>query len=242
MIQGRWLALSFFVLLSGILSIAFGEQIELVDKDGYFVAYIDTNRDSSIFLWSGEPVAYLFDSGRDVLVYSFSGEHLGWYDSGILRDLGGDAVGARVGILTVPARVRPVKGVQRIMPIQHVRRVARVQPVFSNYYSRQSLEGFLTGSIAAPPAGASTSPSSGGVYAATGIKWWVTRVESSGKIVILSDGSRWEIYSLDRIHTMLWLPVDDVTVSLARSPMGSYRYTLRHERDGREVLGEYLGR
>lgn len=41
---------------------------------------------------------------------------------------------------------------------------------------------------------------------------------------------------------MLWLPADNVTVTVARSPFGNYRYTLTHERDGRQVLAGYLGR
>lgn len=50
------------------------------------------------------------------------------------------------------------------------------------------------------------------------------------------------IQSIDRIYTMLWLPADSVTVTLARSPLGNYRYTLTHDRNGRQVLGRYLGR
>lgn len=241
--SSRRIQISVFLALCAMaLSVVFAEQVDLVDSDGNFVAYIDTDRDSSIFLWSGEPVAYLYPSGANILVYSFAGQHLGWYESGILRDLDGDAVGSRSGVLNTPTRVKPVKGIQRILPFKGVRQVARVRPVFSNYYSNQPLDRFLSGTPTTASPRASTSSPSGGAYAATGVKWWVSRVESGGSIVTLSDGSRWEIYSIDRIHTMLWLPVDDVTVSLARSPIGSYRYTLRHERSGREVLGEYLGR
>lgn len=230
------------ILCSGVITYAFAEQVDLLDKEGNWIAYIDTNRDSTIFLWSGEPVAYLYPSGSSILLYSFAGQHLGWYESGILRDLDGDAVGSRSGVLTTPTRVKPVKGIQRTLPVKGVRQVARIRPIFSNYYSNQPLDRFLSGTSTTASPRSSTSSPSGGAYAATGMKWWVSRVESGGSIVTLSDGSRWEIYSIDRIHTMLWLPVDDVTVSLARSPIGSYRYTLRHERSGREVLGEYLGR
>lgn len=73
------------------------------------------------------------------------------------------------------------------------------------------------------------------------MKWWVTSVEGGGTYVTLVDGSRWEIYSIDRIHTMLWLPIDNITIGTARPPMGGYTYSLRHERSGQEVLGKYLG-
>lgn len=39
---------------------------------------------------------------------------------------------------------------------------------------------------------------------------WVSSVEQSGEIVILEDGSIWEIDLLDRIDTMLWLPTSDI--------------------------------
>lgn len=233
---------SIVLLVMFLLSLAAAEQIPLVDQDGNYIAYIDTARDNTIYLWTGEPAAYLHESGRDVLIYSFSGQHLGWFEEGILRDLAGDAVGARDGVLRTPRRVEPIKRVQRIAPIRRVRRVARVKPVFSNYYSKQSLSGFLSGTTTPPSSQRSPGSASAGSYTGTGMKWWVRRVENGGRIVTLSDGSRWEIYTIDRIDTMLWLPTDDVTVTVARTPVGAYRYTLRHERNGQEVLGEYLGR
>lgn len=35
---------------------------------------------------------------------------------------------------------------------------------------------------------------------------WVVSVSDSGRIVVLEDGSVWEINPLDTISTMLWLP------------------------------------
>lgn len=224
------------------LSVASAEEIPLVDKDGHYIAYIDTNDDFTIFLWDGEPAAYVHDSGRAQLIYSFSGEHLGWYAEGIIRDLTGDALGAREGMLEVPRRVPSLKGLKRLKPLRGPRRVADLQPVFSNYYSNTSLEAGLRGAADSRPATPPSSSRGAGAYVGTGMKWWITRVENGGRIVVLSDGSRWGIQPLDVIHTMLWLPVDDVTVTAARVPSGSYRYVLTHERDRRQVKAEYLGR
>jgi len=210
------------ILIMCVLASAAAEQIPLVDQDGHYIAYIDTARDDTIYLWSGEPTAYLYESGRGVLIYSFSGQHLGWYEEGILRDLNGNAVGARDGVLITPSRVEPIKSLQRI---------------FSNYYSNQSLSGFLAGATTPSPSLRPPGTPDAGTYAGTNMEWWVSSVGNAGRTVTLSDGSRWEIYGIDQIHTMLWLPVDNVTVTLARGPIGAY-----HERTGQEVLGEYLGR
>ena len=53
------------------------------DSNGRHVAY--TEDDVHIYLFSGEPVAYL-DNGS---VYSFSGRHLGWFENGCIRDNNG---------------------------------------------------------------------------------------------------------------------------------------------------------
>lgn len=242
--QGRpvrsMLATLLIILLTTVIATASAQEIPLVDKDGYYVAYIDTNEDPTIYLWSGEPVAYLDERGVDTLVYAFSGEHLGWYKDGILRDRDGNVVGADDGVLITPTRFEPIKGLKRLKPVRRVKSAAGLKPIFSNYYSRQPLEAWLRGATASSTTSATTAGA--GAYPMTGMKWFVTRVEAGGTTVILSDGSRWEVSPTDRIHTMLWLPADGVTVTLARSGLGAYNYTLLHDRDRREVLGKYLGR
>ena len=41
---------------------------------------------------------------------------------------------------------------------------------------------------------------------------FISSKTSDGSVLVLSDGSVWEIDSIDRIDTMLWLPTDDVLV------------------------------
>lgn len=41
---------------------------------------------------------------------------------------------------------------------------------------------------------------------------WVDKVIDNGEFVRLEDGSLWEIDALDRINTILWLSLDDVTI------------------------------
>lgn len=233
---------SLAALLAMLLTTAVAAEIPLVDKDGNYVAYIDTDEDSTIYLWSGAPVAYLYERGLDFLVYTFSGEHLGWFEDGILRDRSGDAVGAEDGVLRTPTRVKPLKGLKRLKPLRRTRSAPGARPVFSNYYSRSSLTAWLGGLAAAPTVPSGNAGGGGGSYSMTGMKWFVTKVEDGGRYVTLADGSRWEVQPIDRIYTLLWLPTDNVTVTLSRAGVGAYRYTLVRERDGREVLAQYLGR
>ncbi|MDX9834326.1 MAG: hypothetical protein RBT36_03830 [Desulfobulbus sp.] len=39
---------------------------------------------------------------------------------------------------------------------------------------------------------------------------WIESVTSDGRIVILEDGSVWEVDPIDRIDSMLWLPVSEI--------------------------------
>ena len=41
---------------------------------------------------------------------------------------------------------------------------------------------------------------------------WVSKVMDGGRFVSLEDQSYWEIDSIDRIYTALWLPVTDITI------------------------------
>lgn len=56
------------------------------DCHGQPTAYTENGID--IYLFTGEPVAYL---DRDA-VYGFNGRHLGWFDNGWMRDLNGGCV------------------------------------------------------------------------------------------------------------------------------------------------------
>ena len=63
------------------------------------------------------------------------------------------------------------------------------------------------------------------MYVGIGEGHWINKVEGDGKYVHLEDGSVWEISPLDRIDTMLWLPVTDITVAEGDDPNYPYRLT-----------------
>lgn len=85
----------------------------------------------------------------------------------------------------------------------------------------------------------SSAPSA---YTGTSGGHWIKSKADNGGIIILEDGSMWEINSIDRIDTSLWLPISNVTVLKASSPVGDFKYTLINTDDGEKALAKYLGK
>jgi hypothetical protein len=81
-------------------------------------------------------------------------------------------------------------------------------------------------------ADASPEPKAAG-YAGFGQKHWVKSNAGGGKFIQLEDGSLWEVSPIDKINTMLWLPLDDVVVVESKNPL--YPYKLVGERDAAEA-------
>jgi len=88
---------------------------------------------------------------------------------------------------------------------------------------------------------AANSPGSA-TYAGSSGGHWINSNAGNGAMIILEDGSVWEINSLDRIDTALWLPISNVTVLKASSPVGDYKYTLINTDDGEKALAKFLGK
>jgi hypothetical protein len=89
------------------------------------------------------------------------------------------------------------------------------------------------------PRPANAGPAS---YAGSSGGHWIRSKADNGAIITLEDGSMWEVNSLDRINTTLWLPVTNVTILKANQPVGEYRYTLINTDDGEKALAKYLGK
>ena len=70
----------------------------------------------------------------------------------------------------------------------------------------------------------------------------IQSTSNSGSIIVLEDGSMWEINAMDRIDTALWLPITDITVLRASSRIGECKYVLVNKDDGEKALAKYLGK
>ena len=116
-------------------------SLDFYDRSGAAVAY--TNDGENIYLYSGEPVAYLSDGS----VYSFAGQHLGWFEGGWLRDAAGHCVlftaDARGGPLKPLRQLRPLKGLRQLRPTKGVRQIKPLKPLKSLSWSDLSAEEFF---------------------------------------------------------------------------------------------------
>lgn len=132
------------------------DELSLYNKEKHPVAYINYEDGQTIYLWDGTPVAYLvpFENEKspdeDKKIYGFNGQHLGWYDSGVVWDINGNAVGARQGVVRGKNIDMSVVFVPEVKSVKHVRPVkkAKVAPTaepagWADYWGELSLTDFL---------------------------------------------------------------------------------------------------
>lgn len=103
------------------------------DKTGNPVVYTDDG--TTLFLFSGEPIAYFYQD----TVYSFSGHQLGWFWDGWIRDTNGYCAlfsNFSTGGITKPiCKTLPIKNHQMIPSIKKTRVVTLPKPVKRNAWS-----------------------------------------------------------------------------------------------------------
>lgn len=128
---------------------ASAQQFTLYNEDGEAGAYIDYDKDATLFSWSGEPAGFLQTEDGVVRVFSFSGgDVIGYYDAGLLYDKKGYVVAAKKGALIHKApQTEKTKGMQKIVPIKPITTVSIASaPVLKNdKWSEMSLGEFLLG-------------------------------------------------------------------------------------------------
>lgn len=98
------------------------------DRTGKPIAYTEDNE--TIYLFSGEPVAYLYGDA----VYSFIGRQLGWCEDGWIRDLKGACVfflenSKGGGPMRPIKKFTPVKAAKFTKPFKGARFVKQVKPI-----------------------------------------------------------------------------------------------------------------
>ena len=138
----RTLAKGVLLLLAACLP-AVGEEIDLFNGAAEAKAYVA--EDLTIYLWSGEPAAYL-DTGRsstEVDIYGFNGKHLGWFRRGIVYDHEGYAVGAVRDAFISKPMFAPFKGFKQFKPFKMFKEFGPFRPFFTKSWSDTSLSRFL---------------------------------------------------------------------------------------------------
>jgi hypothetical protein len=117
-------------------------MLTFYNQDGRAVAYLHDNG-KSIYLYSGEPVAWLSDES----VYDYFGHYLGWFQDGWIRDRNGHCAfftEDSSGGAARPARqARPVRGARQARPARGAREARPTQPARSTSWSDMSDESFF---------------------------------------------------------------------------------------------------
>src|SRR5262249_46965032 len=117
------------------------DDLSLFDGKGRASAYITD--DLTIYMWSGEPVAYLErDRARDFHVYGFNGKHLGWFVGGIVLDHEGDAARATREAISNP-QLEPLKSLKALKPLKSLKELAPHRPLFSRQWGELPCRFFL---------------------------------------------------------------------------------------------------
>ena len=78
------------------------------------------------------------------------------------------------------------------------------------------------------------------VYTMTGYGHWIKEVKEHGKVVVLEDGSHWEIFPMNTVDTCIWLPGTDIIVEDGDHP--KYTYKLINTDNNEKVNAKYLSR
>ncbi len=117
-------------------------SITFYNNNGVPVAYSDDG--CHIFLFTGEPVAYLYN----ISVYSYLGNHLGFFEDGWIYDNSGARVffteNASGGPAKPAKRARPSKGSKRSKPSKRSKRSRPSKPAKRQSWSDLSSQLFFS--------------------------------------------------------------------------------------------------
>ncbi len=122
-------------------------ETTIFNKKGDPVAYITADFRSTIFLWSGTPVGYLYEKEY---VYGINGHHLGWFRNDILFNNDGERIGFTSSTCPVGIAKEPVKGKMQVVEKIRPRWRAQSHPKFMFNFADQDLKDFLIEGLVSP--------------------------------------------------------------------------------------------
>lgn len=71
---------------------------------------------------------------------------------------------------------------------------------------------------------------------------WIKEIIDGGSTLVLEDGSIWQIDPMDRMSTMLWLPINRIRIMDSSKRYDGYPYLLINTDRREEVHAKYLGK
>ena len=99
-------------------------------------------KEITLFNSDGEAVAYLAPSNDDYY-YGFNGQHLGWYERGVVRDHDGYIVGFQQGAISKSTRYEPYKRYKKYKPYKSYPKYPPSKAYTKSSFSYTSLALFL---------------------------------------------------------------------------------------------------
>ena len=113
------------------------QDINLYNSNGEAEAYISVSNNYTIFSWKGQPLAYLTNGNNNsVNIYSFQGEHLGWFDDGVIRDHQGKiSLFKKESLSNILYKIETLKGLQQLVPLKKFEKLEPLKPIYQNYFS-----------------------------------------------------------------------------------------------------------
>ncbi|HEY5653928.1 MAG TPA: hypothetical protein VIR63_06135 [Pontiella sp.] len=115
-------------------------ETTLYDAKGHAVAYIVEDGQSSIYLWDGHAVAYLVDENK---VYGWNGQHLGWFEEGIMRDIEGKKVGFFIDQCPAVPKMEKTKKTKNTKRLKATQKVLKARRSDKELLADTSLDAFL---------------------------------------------------------------------------------------------------
>jgi len=111
-------------------------DITFCDSTGSPIAYSEDNE--HIYLYSGQPVAYLSDGS----IFAYSGEHLGRFEKDWVRDNQGYCVfytsDAKGGPMKPMKKMKPMKGMKKMKPMKGMKKTKPMKPMDKSSWSTLS--------------------------------------------------------------------------------------------------------
>lgn len=133
---GRLIRWALLGMLAAFGVAAHADDVSLFDASGAAQAYISVDDGLTIYMWSGEPVAYLQKGGAGggYNVYGFNGKHLGWFAKGAIYGPDGTASCATAQVMTSIPQIEPIKSIKEIKPIKSIPEIAPIQPLLAGRF------------------------------------------------------------------------------------------------------------
>lgn len=79
-----------------------------------------------------------------------------------------------------------------------------------------------------------------GVYTNSHKEHWLRDKQDEGRILVLEDGSWWEVRLSDRVRTSRWLRIS--TIRVIDPKQGSHSYLLTNTMEGEAAQANYIGK